>query len=81
MAKLSDHLALYSGPRGGTLVALTFYRPGFGDAHPDDVTPPSTLELLRENEVVSAILASIGDEVWFADTEQQIHPRERRRHR
>jgi serine/threonine-protein kinase RsbW len=26
MAELSDHLALYSGPRGGTLVSLTFYR-------------------------------------------------------
>ncbi len=72
MAKLSDHLALYSGPRGGTLVALTFYRPGFADAHADDVTPPSMVELLRENEVVSAILASIGDEVWFADTERRF---------
>ena len=28
MAQLADHLALYSGPRGGTLVGLTFYRPG-----------------------------------------------------
>lgn len=28
MATLSDHLALYSGPQGGTLVSLTFYLPG-----------------------------------------------------
>jgi anti-sigma regulatory factor (Ser/Thr protein kinase) len=28
MASLSDHLALFSGPRGGTLVTLTFRRPG-----------------------------------------------------
>ena len=72
MAKLSDHFALYSGPRGGTLVALTFYRPGFRDAHADDVTPPSIAELIEENEVVSAILESITDEVWFADTEKNF---------
>ena len=28
MAHLADHLALCSGPRGGTLVSLTFYHPG-----------------------------------------------------
>ena len=28
MAQLADHLALCSGPRGGTLVSLTFYHPG-----------------------------------------------------
>jgi len=28
MAKLSDHLAVYSGPRGGTLVCMSFNRPG-----------------------------------------------------
>ena len=71
MAKLSDHLALYSGPRGGTLVALTFYRPGFGDEHPNDVTPPSVAELLEENQLVASILGSIPDEVWFVDTEKR----------
>jgi PAS domain S-box-containing protein len=55
MAKLSDHLALYSGPRGGTLVALTFYRPGFQDENEEDVTPPSLAALLEENELVAAI--------------------------
>ena len=29
MAKLSDHLMLHSGQDGGTLVGLTFFRPGF----------------------------------------------------
>ncbi len=72
MAKLSDHFALYSGPRGGTLVALTFYRPGFRDEHPDDVTPPSIVELVQENELVTAILGSITDEVWFADTQKRF---------
>ena len=55
MAKLSDHLALYSGPRGGTLVALTFYRPGFRDKNVEDVTPPSIVALLEDNELVAAI--------------------------
>ena len=72
MAKLSDHLALYSGPRGGTLVALTFYRPGFRDERPDDVTPPSIVELFEENELVTAMLGSITDEVWFADAQKRF---------
>jgi PAS domain S-box-containing protein len=55
MAKLSDHLALYSGPRGGTLVALIFYRPGFRDENAEDVTPPSIAALLEQNEFVAAI--------------------------
>ncbi len=55
MAKLSDHLALYSGPRGGTLVALTFYRPGFRDEYAEDVMPPSIAALLEDNELVAAI--------------------------
>ena len=72
MAKLSDHLSLYSGPHGGTLVALTFYRPGFADPRPNDATPPSIAELVEENEVVSAILSSITDEVWYADADKKF---------
>ena len=69
MAKLSDHLALYSGPRGGTLVALTFYRPGFHDENVEDVTPPSIAALLEENEFVAAItdMASVGLCVFDAE--------------
>jgi PAS domain S-box-containing protein len=72
MAKLSDHLALYSGPRGGTLVALTFYRPGFRDEHADDVTPPTIADLVEENQLVNAIIASMPDEVWFTDTDNRF---------
>jgi PAS domain-containing protein len=54
MAQFSDHLALYSGPRGGTLVSLTFYRPG-GEPLVHETMPPSIRELIEENELVSAI--------------------------
>lgn len=37
MAKLADHLALYSAPEGGTLVTLTFYREGYSRVEPDTV--------------------------------------------
>ena len=69
MAKLSDHFALYSGPRGGTLVALTFYRPGFGDEYADDVTRPSVEALLRQGEADlerAQELAKAGS--WRLDT-------------
>ena len=54
MAKLADHLALYSGPRGGTLVSLTFYRPG-GEREETDILPPSIRKLVEENELFAAI--------------------------
>jgi PAS domain-containing protein len=54
MAQFSDHLALYSGPRGGTLVSLTFYRPGV-EPRARQTMPPSIRELVEENELVSAI--------------------------
>ncbi len=54
MAKLSDHLALYSGPEGGTLVSLIFYRPGMEQGAGANL-PPSIRELIEENELVSAI--------------------------
>ena len=54
MAKLSDHLALYSGPQGGTLVSLIFYRPGM-ERKSEARLPPSIRELIDENELVSAI--------------------------
>jgi anti-sigma regulatory factor (Ser/Thr protein kinase) len=34
MAKLSDQMALYSGPQGGTLLTLTFYRDGQAHSGP-----------------------------------------------
>jgi serine/threonine-protein kinase RsbW len=41
MAQLSDHLALCAGPRGGTLVSLTFYHAG--GAPEEEPVPPSSL--------------------------------------
>lgn len=56
MAKLSDHLALYSGPQGGTLVTLSFYRPGAGEKPEDEEPlPPSIRELIEQNALTSAI--------------------------
>ena len=58
MAQFSDHLALYSGPSGGTLVSLTFYRPGAEPAPAEELMPPSMQELVEENELVSAITSN-----------------------
>jgi PAS domain S-box-containing protein len=69
MAKLSNHLALYSGPRGGTLVALTFYRPGFRDENEQDVTPPSIAAVLEENELVAAITDAAPVGLYVLDPE------------
>jgi anti-sigma regulatory factor (Ser/Thr protein kinase) len=41
MAQLADHLALCSGPRGGTLVSLTFYL--LGAKRAEEPLPPSSL--------------------------------------
>jgi PAS domain S-box-containing protein len=53
MARLADHLALYSGPRGGTLVSLTFYRPGA--EREAEALPPSIRGLIEQNELTAAI--------------------------
>ena len=61
MAKLSDHMSLYSGPRGGTLVALTFYSPGFqARGETDDITPPSIRDLIEENEHFRTVFENAG---------------------
>jgi PAS domain-containing protein len=54
MAQFSDHLALYSGPSGGTLVSLTFYISGGEEAGRQGLAQ-SVAELVEENELVSAI--------------------------
>ena len=70
MAKLSDHMSLYSGPRGGTLVALTFYRPGFRDREEtDEITPPWIRELVEENELVAAITGAVPVGLYVLDPE------------
>jgi ligand-binding sensor protein/anti-sigma regulatory factor (Ser/Thr protein kinase) len=57
MAKLSDHLALYSRVAGGTLVTLTFFRAGYeDDKAPRNPLPPSQLELVTQHQLLTAIL-------------------------
>jgi len=52
MAKLSDHLALYSAPEGGTLLSLTFYREGHGRVPIDSPLSPSLKEHKRDEAAV-----------------------------
>lgn len=67
MAKLADHLALYSGPRGGTLVGLSFYRPDARREDEDEALPPSIQELIKENELVSKITEIIPVGIYVVD--------------
>jgi serine phosphatase RsbU (regulator of sigma subunit)/anti-sigma regulatory factor (Ser/Thr protein kinase) len=66
MAQFSDHLALYSGPGGGTLVTLTFYRPGAEGLRAETIgerkLAEDTLqaELIR-TEVLRAIAAKAAE--------------------
>jgi PAS domain S-box-containing protein len=69
MAKLADHLALYSGPRGGTLVALTFYREGHELADAGSPLPPSLLELVENNERLEALLDTVPSAFAIVDAE------------
>ncbi len=48
MAKLADHLALYSAPEGGTLVTLTFYREGYTREEPDAVRGEEDISATEE---------------------------------
>ncbi len=67
MAKLSDHLALYSGPRGGTLVALTFYREGQGLSEPRSYLPPGLLALVESNERLESLLDTVQSAFAIVD--------------
>jgi PAS domain S-box-containing protein len=55
MAKLSDHLALFSAPEGGTLLTLTFYREGFRPARIGSPLPPGLLELFHASDLVESV--------------------------
>lgn len=67
MASLSDHLALYSGPRGGTLVTLSFYLRGALPLR--SALPPSLLEALSENTLLSSVLDQMLDAFLILDDE------------
>lgn len=70
MAALSDHLALYSHPAGGTLVTLTFYyKRENREAEPDQPFPPAQAELLEERILLTSVVenAPVGIYVLDAD--------------
>ncbi len=70
MATLSDHLALYSDPRGGTLVSLTFYLPGVRrDLTEEEPLPPSVHELLESHEHLRTILETSPTGVVILDAD------------
>lgn len=72
MATLSDHLALYSRPSGGTLVSLTFYRPDVRLAEEGDQEapplPPSVHELLESHDHLRTILDTSPTAVSIVDS-------------
>jgi PAS domain S-box-containing protein len=61
MAKLSDHLALYSAPEGGTLLTLTFYREGHHRARADSPLPPSLLEVFETSDRLEAVFEAMAE--------------------
>ena len=61
MAKLSDHLALYSAPEGGTLLSLTFYREGHRRARAESPLPPSLLELFETSDRLEAVFEAMPE--------------------
>lgn len=69
MASLSDHLTMYSGPRGGTHVVLTFFRSGVQEAREDGSLPPALRELLEDNELVSGIVNNASMGIYVLDSD------------
>ncbi len=72
MAHLADHLALYSSPKGGTLVSLTFHRPGLGEEEPEDHLPPSVRELLVGNSFIRDVVDNLPDGFCVVDAEDRF---------
>ena len=66
MAKLSDHLALFSGPTGETFVSLTFYRPGAHVTHGGAVAP-TFANLAEENRLLDDVLSNFPDRFYVLD--------------
>lgn len=66
MAKLSDHLALFSGPNGQTFVSLTFYRPG-AEIKYGGVVPPSFANLAEENRLLDDVLKNFPEGFYVLD--------------
>ncbi len=72
MACLADHLALYSSPKGGTLVSLAFHRPGLGDEEPEDHLPPSVRELLAGESFLRDVVDNLSDGFCVIDEEDRF---------
>ena len=73
MAKLSDHLAFYSHPEGGTQVTLTFYLPGRVSLPGSQPLLPRTLvELLQSEERLEMIFAHMSEGLIIGDGEGHI---------
>jgi len=68
MAKLADHLALYSGPRGGTLVKLTFYKETVRTGHPASL-PPSVRQLMEGNGLAAQVAESMPVGICILDAD------------
>jgi PAS domain S-box-containing protein len=66
MARLSDHLALFSGPRGETFVSLTFYRPGV-EVEAQGAVAPSFANLAEENRLLDDVLTNFPDAFYVLD--------------
>lgn len=69
MAKLSDHLALYSAPQGGTLLTLTFYREGHDQLSVQSPLPPALLELLEGTDLLQSLLDTVPGAFGIVDAE------------
>lgn len=61
MAKLSDHLALYSAPEGGTLLTLTFYREGHSHKVKGSPLPPTLLEMFETGDRLEAVFGAMPE--------------------
>lgn len=71
MAALSDHFALYSGPRGGTLVSLAFYRAGASSTYAG-LLPPSLRELAAETSLLRGVVDHLPDAFYILDDEWRL---------
>jgi len=71
MAKLSDHLALFSGPRGETFVSLTFYLPGV-DITGEGAVAPSFANLAEENRLLDDVLRNFPEGFYVLDPDWRI---------
>ena len=71
MAKLSDHLALFSGPAGETFVSLTFYLPG-RQPKDQDAVPPSFRNLSEEDHLLDDVLSHLPDGFYVLDADWRL---------